>query len=360
MIRVGVIGLGFMGATQIAAYEAARQAGFDCEIVAVADPKRSRREGKLWDVGGNAVSDVGAQQLAFDPTRVRGFERADELLADSGIDLVSICTRTDTHIDLAVKALRAGKHVLLEKPVSLRVDAIRHLDRVAKQSGKLCMPAMCMRFWPAWAWLKERIDDQQFGKCVSATFTRLAAMPRWSNFFADGEKSGGALVDLHIHDTDFVYWCFGTPASVNSTGRIGASGQVDHVTTIYRYEHVPHVTAHGGWDHHDGFAFRMRYVAIFEHATADFSLTRNPQLLLCRDGKSEAVPLPNLSGYDGQTRHLLSAIQSGATDTIATLEDAATVTEILDAERESVLRKETVQIDRRKKIEPQMNTDKHG
>src|SRR2546423_323550 len=235
MVRVGVIGLGFMGATHVAAFNAAHQAQYPCEIVAVCDRKESRRRGELWDVGGNAVSDVSQRKLAFDPSQVHGYERADDLLDDPRVDLVSICTPTDTHVELASRALRAGKHVLVEKPVSLHAGEIRKLEKIAKESGKLCTPAMCMRFWAAWRWLKERIDDREFGRCVSATFTRLAAMPRWSAFFADGRRSGGALVDLHIHDADFVYWCFGMPQSVSSSGRVGETRAVDHVTTFYNF-----------------------------------------------------------------------------------------------------------------------------
>jgi len=80
----------------------------------------------------------------------------------------------------------------------------------------------------------------------------------------------------------------------------------------------------------------MRYVAIFEHATVDFDLSRDPQLLLCRDGKAEPVALPNLSGYDMQARHFMNAIDTNEMPS-ATLEQAAIVAEILDAERESVL-----------------------
>lgn len=360
-IRVGVIGLGFMGATHIAAYNAARQAGYLCDVVAVCDRKTPRRRGELWDVGGNAVSETAQQKPAFDAARVRGFERAEDLIDDPNVDLVSICTPTDTHVPLASRALRAGKHALVEKPVSLHAEEIRKLDSIAKASGKICMPAMCMRFWPAWSWLKARIDDGQYGRCLSASFQRLSSMPRWSGFFAEGDKSGGALVDLHIHDADFVYWCFGKPESVVSSGRIGASGAVDHVTSLYFCNQPlqaiseraevpahqgptsakPHVVAEGGWDYHDGFVFRMRYIAIFEHATADFDLSRDRQLLLCRDGKSEAVALEKLSGYDVQARYLIDAISRGQPATMATLEDAAAVAELLDAERESVIHHNT-------------------
>src|SRR5438876_8623297 len=101
-IGVGVIGLGFMGATHIAAYQNAARSGYPCRLVAVCDPKESRRKGQLWDVGGNAVSDMSAQTLAFDPAEVRAYENPDALLADESVDLVSICTRTDTHVPLAI------------------------------------------------------------------------------------------------------------------------------------------------------------------------------------------------------------------------------------------------------------------
>src|SRR5438552_18146517 len=108
-VTIGVIGLGFMGATHIAAYQAAAEAGCPCRLGAVCDRKESRRKGQLWDVGGNAVSDVSAQTLAFDPNVVRAYERDDDLLNDKSVGLVSICTRTDTHVDLCIRALRAGK-----------------------------------------------------------------------------------------------------------------------------------------------------------------------------------------------------------------------------------------------------------
>src|SRR5207244_4498267 len=119
IVGVAVIGLGFMGATHIAAYQSAARDGYPCKLIAVCDPKASRRKGELWDVGGNAVSDMSGHKLAFDPSEVAAYEDADALLSDPRVDLLSICTRTDTHVELARKALVRGKHALVEKPVAL-------------------------------------------------------------------------------------------------------------------------------------------------------------------------------------------------------------------------------------------------
>jgi len=80
----------------------------------------------------------------------------------------------------------------------------------------------------------------------------------------------------------------------------------------------------------------MRFIVLFEHATADFDLGRNPQLLIARDGKREAVELEPIVGYDGEIRHLLSAIATGRRHLDATIDDAVAVARLLEAERESL------------------------
>lgn len=334
-IGVGVIGVGFMGRTHIAAYNAAAAAGHPCRLVAVCD-----RSGRcLADPAprrGNLST--GSGEALFDPARVAVYGRPEDLLADPGVRLVSVCTYTDTHAALTREALRAGKHVLTEKPIALRsceVAALAAEVDAAARGGLVGMPAMCMRFWPAWRWLRERVRDGSFGRVRSATFQRLATPPAWSaEFYADPARSGGALVDLHIHDADFIHWCFGKPTSVVS------GGTIDHLTTIYRFDDGPeHVVAQGAWHHTPGFGFRMRYVVVFEQATADFDIGRTPQLLLSRGGNAEAIELEPITGYDGEIRHLLGVLREGRTQTDATMAEAAQVARLLEAERESLERR---------------------
>ncbi|MCC6907493.1 MAG: Gfo/Idh/MocA family oxidoreductase [Phycisphaerales bacterium] len=336
-IGVGVIGLGFMGQTHLRCYRAADKAGHANRLVAVCDSSAERRAGRI-EAAGNIATGGG---VAFDAASVSAYASAAELLADPAVDLVSICTHTDTHADLAIAALEAGKHVLVEKPVAIASAQVQRVADAALRSERLCMPGLCIRFWPAWAWLRERIVDGAFGSVRSATFHRLASPPGWASaFYTDDSRTGGALVDLHIHDADFVRWVFGDPQAVVSAGTL------DHVTTIYRYgaDGPSHVVAEGGWDHTHGFEFRMRYVVLFEHATADFDLGRNPQLLIARNGQRQAVELDAITGYDAEIRHLLDAIATGRRELNATIDDAVAAARLLEAERESLRTERRVEL----------------
>lgn len=331
--RVGVIGLGFMGRTHITAYAQANTAGHENRLVAVCDSDVERFTKKA--AGGNLDVDGGDDddgEPLFDPDQVRTYTDAEEFLADEELELVSICSPTESHVPLAIAALRAGKHVLVEKPLALTSAEVEELRAVSSSSNRLCMPAMCMRFWPGWRWLKTSIESGEYGPVRSAVFQRLAAPPSWSpDFYKDNTRTGGALFDLHVHDADFVRWLFGEPQSVSSTGSLG------HVTTLYRFADGPaHVVAEGGWDHSPGFDFRMRFTVVFEKATADFDLAREgSELIVSRDGTSEPVELPAGTGYDGEIRHVLSAIAAGAEKLDATVEDALGLTRMLEAERAS-------------------------
>jgi predicted dehydrogenase len=341
-IGVGIIGLGFMGRTHLAAYRAANEQGFANRLVAVCDSDAARRSGRAVREGNLESSPAAPEERLFDAGAVRAFQDPSELLADPEVGLVSICTPTDSHVELALAALAAGKHVLVEKPLALRAGALAPLAEAARASERLCMPAMCMRFWPGWSWLAERIAKGTFGPVESAVFARLGSRPGWAKgFYDDPARSGGALFDLHVHDADFVRWCFGAPDSLASAGTL------DHVTTLYRFaKGPPHVVAEGGWNHARGFAFRMRYTVVLEEATAEFEFGREPALRLAREGTSEAVALEPGTGYDGEVRHLLGAIAEGRRELAATVDEAEALTRMLEAERESLERGTRVDLPR--------------
>ncbi|MCA9284576.1 MAG: Gfo/Idh/MocA family oxidoreductase, partial [Phycisphaerales bacterium] len=197
-VRIGVLGLGFMGQTHVRAIQAIAARGAPCRLTAVCDASPERLNGRTAATGN--YDDAEGERL-FDPGSLRTYTNADAFFADPEIDVVHVCTWTDSHVDFAIAALQAGKHVLVEKPVAVRGDAVERLAKAVARTDRVCMPAMCMRFWPGWTWLKERIADGAYGPVHSAVFRRLGTAPGWGDgFYTDTSRSGGALVDLHIHD----------------------------------------------------------------------------------------------------------------------------------------------------------------
>ena len=223
-VNVAIVGLGFMGQTHIKAYQKIPGA----RLHAVCDSVRSPVDGVLPGISGN-ITGSDAIHLGDD---VKAYKELDEVLADPEVDLVDLCVPTPVHHSQSLAALNSGKHVICEKPLARTSAQAREVVEAARTAKGLFMPAMCIRFWPEWAWLKQANDDGRFGKLLAARFRRVSEAPGWSrDVYFKGDQSGGALLDLHIHDSDFVQFLFGRPTSVLSIGLSRLSGAIDHVVT---------------------------------------------------------------------------------------------------------------------------------
>ena len=291
----------------------------------------------LSGVAGN-VADPDAVKL--DLTQVQATKDYREVLANPAVQVVDICLPTAQHVEVATAALQAGKHVVCEKPLARTSAQCRAIVEAAKAAKGFFMPAMCMRFWPGWAWLKEAMADARYGKVLAARFRRVSGPPGWSKgTYFKGAESGGALLDLHIHDTDFIQFLFGRPRRVFSRGASRFSGAIDHVVTQYEVAGEVVVSAEGSWLMGEGFGFNMAYTVNFERATADFDLSRGAETLrIFEDDKpARVVAIPDGDGYVGELTHFLEGIAAGRPPTVVTAEDGATAVEICEAEEKSVL-----------------------
>ncbi len=328
-INVAVVGLGFMGVTHIKSYLQIPGA----RLVAVCDAVRLPVNGVLAGVSGN----IGGPDAINLGRAVKAYRKFEDLLADPEVELIDLCVPTPLHAPQTTAALRAGKHVICEKPLARNPAIARQIVKAAKSAKTFFMPAMCMRFWPGWAWLKEVAKKKTYGKILTARFRRVSSPPGWSrNTYFKGRISGGALLDLHIHDTDFVQFLFGRPKSVFSTGQSRFSGAIDHVVTQYKVAGGATVYAEGSWLLTQGF--NMGYTVMFERATADFDLARGAEALrLDEEGKpSRTLKLKGPDGYGGELRHMIQAIQTGKPPTIVTAQDGLSAVEICMAEEKSV------------------------
>src|ERR1043165_195767 len=170
-VNVAVVGLGFMGVTHLRAYldnPAAR-------IVAVCDVSRAPVNGVLPGVAGN----IKKSDDIHLGSHVKAYKELGEMLRDPEVEAVDLCTPTPLHPDQVVAGLKAGKHVLCEKPLARTSALARTILSEAESAPGFLMPAMCMRFWPGWAWLKQAVDEKTYGAVLAARFRRVSEMPAW-------------------------------------------------------------------------------------------------------------------------------------------------------------------------------------
>ena len=329
-VNVAVVGLGFMGVTHLRAHldnPAAR-------IVAVCDANRVPVNGVLSGVAGNIKK---SDDVHLGPD-VKVFRDLQKMLADTEIEAVDLCTPTPLHPAQVIASLQAGKHVLCEKPLARTAAAAREILSVAKNAPGFLMPAMCMRFWPGWAGLKQIVTEQTYGKVLAARFRRMSEMPAWSRTgtFAAGSDLGGALYDLHIHDVDFVNFLFGRPASVFAGGVVNGSGSIDHVVAQYNYPGGPAVHAEGSWLLAAGF--NMQFTLLCERATLDFDLSRGADaLILTETGQPpRTVKCDSGDGYSAEIRYFVDCVANRRAPQIVTGLDGLTALEICEAEEKSI------------------------
>ncbi len=328
MTRIGIIGLGFMGRTHYEAYQKIPEAS----VVRVADKDPRRAAGDLSGGWGN-LGTGGITQLPME--QIRGTTDFRELIHDPQVDVVDICVPTPGHVDLALEALRAGKHVMCEKPLALSSTDARKIADAAAAARGFFMPAMCVRFWPQWHWLKLAVEEGRYGTVRSAVFRRLGSMP--AGWFKEGKLSGGAIHDLHVHDVDFICHLFGTPTGVYSRGYTKTSGEIDHILTHYLFDSGILVSAEGGWCLADGYPFAMKYTVNFENATADYDSSRSDApLLVYQQGKTQTIETAKGDGFEAELRYFVECVRTGARPRRMTAEDAVIGLRVIEAEKKSV------------------------
>ena len=329
-VNVAVVGLGFMGVTHLRAYLASESA----RIAAVCDAIRLPENGILQGVAGN----IGKSDDINLGSQVKTFRKLEELLADPEVELVDLCTPTPLHPEQAIAALKAGKHVLCEKPLARTTAQAREILEVAEASPGFLMPAMCMRFWPGWSRLKQVVEENTYGKILAARFRRMSEMPGWSRqgTYTGGMDLGGALYDLHIHDADFVNFLFGRPASVFSSGVISEAGSINHVVTQYNFPGGPAVCAEGSWLLAKGF--HMSFTMLCEGATLEFDLARGVDALqVSEQGKAvRTITHDEPDGYTAEIRYMLECVAQRRRPAIVTARDGVTALEICEAEEKSL------------------------
>ncbi len=339
MVNVGILGCGFMGRTHYNIYAKNSKA----KVVALMDLDKKRREGNWADPMGNLPAEWPKQV----PMKgVASHASVDEAIADPNIDLIDITLPTSVHAEVAIKALRAGKHVLCEKPMALTHKDCLKVAKVAVKSKGYYMVAQCIRFWPQYVKIKQLVDSGKYGKPKSACLKRLSPTPDWSmgGWLMASGLSGGAVLDLHVHDVDFANFLFGKPKRVMASGTTGPSGGVDHIEALYDYGKDLLVMVEGGWCFPPGYPFQMVVNVRCEKAMFEYVLRAgeggigfgDEVVVYPNRGKIRKIKCKASDGWTEEIAYFLKCIETKTKPRIVTARTSADSIAVAEAEVKSV------------------------
>ena len=331
MLKCAVAGLGGLGKVHLKNLCLMENTTKAVEVCGIYDPDPKCYQKKVTtNLGENKLDDL---------SRIAHFTSLDELIEQAKPDFLLSAAPTFAHEEVAIKALRCGIHTFTEKPMALDADACQRMLQAAQDAGKLLMVGHCLRYWPAYQKLREIICSEEYGRVVRAEFTRLSPLPVWSHdgWMEDFHKSGGAALDLHIHDTDMVQWLFGMPESVTSHATHHRT-RFDSISTVYGYPDKL-VTATGDWGMYGSYPFHMVFLVRLERATVEYAGNR---LSIYTDKETIEPKLAEKDAYYAEIEDFIQCIRDGLAIELNPPEDSVRSVRIVQAEMRSAESGKTV------------------
>lgn len=222
-VKVAVIGAGSISDMHMQSYQHNEQA----ELYAVVDFNEERAKEKAQKFNAKTY-----------------YSNLEDVFANKEIDAVSICTWNNTHADISIAALKAGKHVLVEKPLSTSVESALQIEEAVKESGKVLQVGFVRRYDTNAQLLKQFIDAGELGEIYYAKASCLRRLGNPGGWFADKERSGGGpLIDLGVHVIDLCWYLMGCPkvktVSGNTYNKLGNRANVKNLSFYKAADYDP-------------------------------------------------------------------------------------------------------------------------
>lgn len=190
MFRIGIVGTGVMGS-----FHAASWARTPAQVVGVLSQDR------------------GQAQAIAERLQTRVYDSLDALIND--VDVIDVCTPTDTHHEIVLKAAAAGKQIVCEKPLARTYAQGKAIIEACERASVKLLVGQVVRFFPEYALAKSVVEAGKIGHVGVIRLKRVGFQPaRNPNWFAEFDRSGGVILDLMIHDFDYARWIAGDVESV--------------------------------------------------------------------------------------------------------------------------------------------------
>lgn len=216
-IKVGIVGAGRMAHWHLKGYK--KMKGID--VVSIA---------------GRTQSNIEALQRTFKiPYAYTNYK---DMFERHQLDAINVATPTHTHCPIVIEGLKAGCHVLCEKPMAMTLEEADRMIETEKQSDKILMVGFSQRFYKEFVHMKQIVDQGKLGKIKIAWFRRGINMPP-QKWYSEKEKSCGVTCELAIHGIDWLRWIIDSPVvqvSAELTEHDRYPGIDDNVWMILTFE----------------------------------------------------------------------------------------------------------------------------
>ena len=310
MVKVGIVGSGFMGLTHAEAYAQLQ----DVAIVGFVGRGEANRRKLAANYG---TSDY--------PTM-------ESMLAAADVDVLDICTPTHLNLQMVRTAAGARKPILLEKPVARTVEEAEEIQRIVADAGVPCMVAHVVRFWPQYERIRDIVNSGQIGAPRLACAQRICQPPDWTSWYEDPKRSGGVPVTLMVHDLDFCNWLFGKPAHVVASGHKNALGGYDDMDALVRYASGVAATFRSSIAMPPPYPFTMSLRVTGDEGVIEYIFRAGVNVenrehgqndfILYRNGEASVPPADDRDAYVREIDYFLRCLREGTAPAIGMLEEA--------------------------------------
>ena len=296
-IKVAMIGFGGIAQLHRYAYWMLSKSGVPVKLIAACDsnPEKFRTKTRI-----NLPLEDFEEDGPFGE-----YYDMEEMLEKEKPDLVDICLPTRFHADTTIKLLKRGYNVLCEKPMASTYEDCQRMLQAVNPTINQLMIGQCLRFYPEYEYLQDLVVNKNYGEVINAEFYRYSPPPFWSgdNWQMNVNQSGGCLVELNIHDIDYIRWAFGEPndATCCMESRIN---EMDYVESHFNYD-TCHVKVHSGWTTPED-TFKYGYQVQFEQALLQM---QNGKITVQEIGKEPTeVPVTLRDGVIGEIEYFVNIL----------------------------------------------------
>ncbi|MGX6444582.1 Gfo/Idh/MocA family protein [Neobacillus sp. K501] len=332
MKNIGLVGLGFIGKNHLEAYQHIENA----QVKAILTRNKEKNQ------------DITSNYHGFFVTEY------EDLLNDKDIDIIDICLPTYLHEEYIIKAAKAGKQIICEKPLTLTLESADRIIHEVKENNVNLFVAHVLRFWPEYKAIKSYCESKKLIDIKIVHAKRLGQLPKWSSWFQHPEKSGGALFDLHIHDIDFAYYLLGEVDRVYAVGSKNKYGAWDQILTTLTFKNHSIAFIEASQRMPDGYPFTMSFRAQSDEGTIDFNLVAgenienrehsNRQFSYYSNQKKSPVVIEKGDAFQNELAYFVNCIENNYVNTVIPLNDVLYTQKLLMAIENSLETRREVRI----------------